>query len=344
MDSLDQARDYAIAVGALLDKHKIPPTPENYLLWYTYVSRRNMHLRKDIDALIAKGATFTDEVNQELHANFLSFEADSEGLYQASDRISSILTKALGQLHDASNGQAVFGDQLDDFSKELNKNKALGALAKAVDLIVVETRQTVTRSREIESELRDATSEISTLKQNLENARKEAMTDPLTGIANRKSFDHFLREGTIQALQEGERCSLLMIDIDHFKKFNDNFGHQIGDEVLKLVARTLVSCVKGRDTPARFGGEEFAIILPDTRLEGATQLAQQICRTIAGRKLINKSTGKELCGITVSLGVAEYILGESIESLIERTDQGLYRAKENGRNRVEEAPSEMISV
>jgi diguanylate cyclase len=135
--------------------------------------------------------------------------------------------------------------------------------------------------------------------------------------------------------------SLLIADIDHFKKFNDTFGHQVGDKVLRTVGRSLKDGVKGRDTAARYGGEEFAVILPQTPMSGALAVAEQIRGGLAGRKLVDKRSGDDYGRVTLSIGAAEYRSGESAADLIGRADAALYRAKENGRNRVEpEEPAE----
>jgi diguanylate cyclase len=125
-----------------------------------------------------------------------------------------------------------------------------------------------------------------------------------------------------------------MIDIDHFKKFNDTYGHLIGDEVLRVVARLLRENVKGRDTPARYGGEEFAVILPQTSLNHAAKLAEQIRNTLASRKVHDKRTDASYGTLTVSIGAAKFQPGEPLDPLVQRADQALYRAKNQGRNRV----------
>ena len=142
-----------------------------------------------------------------------------------------------------------------------------------------------------------------------------------------------LRELMTAANVEPKPLALIMIDIDHFKKFNDNYGHQIGDQVLKLVGRTLTDCVRGQDVAARFGGEEFAIILPNTNLDGAYVVAENIRNNVAAKKITRRSTGDSLGQITLSLGIAMFRRGEEPEQFLRRADEGLYLAKGAGRNR-----------
>jgi diguanylate cyclase len=134
--------------------------------------------------------------------------------------------------------------------------------------------------------------------------------------------------------EDGEAVTLLLCDIDHFKNFNDTWGHQTGDQVLRLVAHCLSENVKGRDTAARYGGEEFAVLLRGTGLEAATMVANQIRTTVETKKLVKKSTGDILGAITISIGVAQFAPGETAESAIRRADSCLYGAKHSGRNLV----------
>ena len=166
------------------------------------------------------------------------------------------------------------------------------------------------------------------------------MTDGLTGIGNRKFLDIRLRDEVMVAMESGEPLCVILSDIDHFKKFNDTYGHTIGDEVLKLAASVMKDSVKDQDTPTRYGGEEFCIVLPRTLLTNAVKLADNLRATLAKRGLSNKKTGESYGRITLSLGVAMYRPGESIDNLLKRADEALYRAKDNGRNRVECEPSE----
>jgi diguanylate cyclase len=184
----------------------------------------------------------------------------------------------------------------------------------------------------LESELQRSSEQVNDLKSKLDDVRKESLTDPLTCVANRKAFDMALDEALASALDKGEPVSLLMCDIDFFKRFNDNWGHQTGDQVLRLVANCLSDNIKGKDTAARYGGEEFTVILRDTVLVDAIHVANQIRAIVESKKLIKKSTGDVLGTITISIGVAQFAAGENAETLVRRADACLYGAKHAGRN------------
>jgi diguanylate cyclase len=190
------------------------------------------------------------------------------------------------------------------------------------------------RSDLLNLKLTQSAQTIGKLKANLEDIRRDAMTDGLTGIANRKLLDASLREAGIKAVEDGQPLTLLMLDIDHFKKFNDTWGHQTGDEVLKLVAHTLKETVKGQDLVARYSGEEFVIVLPGTSLDDAIVVGDNIRRAFERRRIVRKGSSDQIGGITLSVGAASYEYGEPMANLVQRADAALYRAKRDGRNRV----------
>jgi diguanylate cyclase len=135
-------------------------------------------------------------------------------------------------------------------------------------------------------------------------------------------------------METGEPLSILLIDIDHFKQFNDNFGHGVGDQVLRLMANALRERVREQDLPARYGGEELVAVLPGTELGVCKAVAERIRKSVAKCRITRRSTGELLPAITVSIGVAQFRPGESMAQLIERCDGALYLAKRIGRNRV----------
>ena len=259
---------------------------------------------------------------------------ESEKILETSKKIESTVDQVLTSITEARTDAAEYGDQLQSLTTQI-PGKDGQDIKKLVRGLLDETQRMADRNQALEGRLKESSSQITELKNNVESYRQQAMTDALTGLANRMHFDLRLRECTDTAAANGEPVCLLMIDVDFFKNFNDRFGHQVGDQVLRLVAQTMRNGVKGRDLVARYGGEEFAVILPHTRLDDAANVADQLRDSMASKKLVRKNSKSDLGTVTLSVGVSAYRHGENIADLISRADQAVYVAKRNGRNRVE---------
>jgi diguanylate cyclase len=203
-----------------------------------------------------------------------------------------------------------------------------------VESLVATATEMKQSNQALEQRLNASREEINQLQENLEVVRTESLTDPLTGLANRKNFDTQLLKAIEESAERSEPLSLVMMDVDHFKAFNDTWGHLTGDQVLRLVAMSLKQNVKGQDLAVRYGGEEFAVVLPNTVLRSALTVADHIRRAVMSKELLKRSTGQNLGRVTISLGVATLRKGDNASSLIARADACLYAAKRNGRNRV----------
>ena len=241
----------------------------------------------------------------------------------------------MSQLLDALGitGQNVAGydEILAQFSDHLGSAE-FAEIGNLITSLLNETQTVRAKNQRLEASLETSSIEIKDLRRNLASVRKEALTDPLTDIGNRKYFDLSLIEWMRHAERNSEPLCLLMLDIDHFKKFNDTYGHPLGDQVLKLVAATIGECVKGRDVVARYGGEEFSVILPKTGLDSACTVGDQIRLAVASKEVTKKSTGETLGQITLSVGAAQLRSREEPVEIIIRADEALYAAKQKGRN------------
>ena len=172
------------------------------------------------------------------------------------------------------------------------------------------------------------------LRDNLDHSLELAVTDQLTGLHNRRYMNGQLEALVKRASLGGDPVAALLIDIDHFKKINDGYGHDVGDEVLQEFAVRLASNVRAIDLPCRYGGEEFVVVMPDTKLEDAERIAERIRLHVAGSPFRVKG-GSDLLTVTISIGVAATIgLDDRPEALLKRADEGVYEAKASGRNRV----------
>ena len=250
------------------------------------------------------------------------------------DKIAVSVGKIEEMLQTANVGADAYSNALEAFSGaiSLDDGKEVQAL---IAKMMQQTQEMQQQNNMLRDQLAHSSDEVKELRGNLESVKREAMTDVLTDIGNRKYFDIKLRELADKAMTEGEPVSLLLFDVDNFKDFNDSHGHQLGDQVLRLVARTLKESVKGRDVVARYGGEEVAVVLSGAGLEDAMKVGDGIRALVAKRRIIRKSTGEQIAAITISAGVARYRSGEPLSELIARSDAALYRAKDAGRNRVQ---------
>lgn len=332
-ETFEQAARFARDAFELMERKKIPINPPNFTIWYSYVSGRNPALRAAVDKLVKAKKEVTGEASAAIYQRFFGFEHESAVLNETAGRIEEELGRILGSIAEAGDGAAAYGKTLATFSGKLAGSGNARDITAALTGMISATREMEERNRALEGELDNSSNEVSRLKQDLEKVRHEAMTDALTGIANRKRFDEELKRCAARAAEERRDLSLLMIDIDNFKAFNDSYGHAVGDQVLRLLAATLTDCIKGQDTAARYGGEEFSVILPATDLDGARKLADKLRETISAKQLLNRTSGISLGQITVSVGIARLVAGEPLACFVERADAALYAAKRSGRNR-----------
>jgi diguanylate cyclase len=311
-----------------------PAHPRNYEIWYTYATGYNPTLNKTINEALAQNGSLSAADLDQIYHDHLSPD-------RLTDRIDSVGAKVVDEIEqvmamiDAAVGSASnYSESLADVTQQLGNAKDSKGLRAIVESLVVTTREMEQANQKLEVRLNASKQEIAQLQQNLEEVRHESLTDPLTSLANRKYFDMALEKAINDAHKSGQPLSLMLTDIDHFKKFNDVYGHLTGDQVLRLVALSVKQNVKGQDIAARYGGEEFAVILPNTALRQAVTVADHIRRAVMNKELMKRSTGEHLGRITVSIGVACLQPGEAAQSFIERTDGCLYMAKRAGRNRV----------
>lgn len=331
---VEQAMRYASEVLTLMSRRGVPPTPENYAVWYAYVTGTNGDLRRQVDLLIENDQEFDRFRSQSLFQDYVLPTMASSAIGGAADDLDSIVYRLTGMVGEAGEDAARYGEALTNATTNLDTAKGVAGIQSVVASLMAETKAIQEKNQSLQDRLQESADEIDGLRQKLEDSRREAETDGLTGINNRKRFDRSLRDLAAAAIENDTSLCLLMIDIDHFKKFNDNFGHQLGDQVLKLVAKTLTECVRDLDVPARYGGEEFSVILPKSDLDIAREIGDRIRVTVGAKRIIKRSTGEDLGTITLSVGAGKYVLGEAVTDLIKRADEALYLAKRSGRNQV----------
>jgi len=326
----DREQSLARAALDLMGECGVIPTPENFELFYAHATGEVSAVSHAIDEMLAQKKPFTPEILLELRTRTRAAAA----MEQVGEGMNSVIAGVMGRLNDAGRDAGRYSSRLSAATGELDADQSPDDLRKLVKNLLAATREMENRTSNLEKELQKSSDQVSDLRSKLEDVHKEALTDPLTGISNRKAFDNALAAAEAATTESDDPVSILLCDIDHFKKFNDNWGHQTGDQVLRLVASCLSENVKGRDTAARYGGEEFGVVLRGTALRDAMRIAEQIRHAVEARRLVKKSTGDVLGTITISIGVAQFAPGEKAETAVRRADSCLYGAKQNGRNLV----------
>ena len=308
--------------------------PRNYEIWYVYATGYNASLNKIINETLARNGKLTEADLEQIYDTYLSHIKTTDRIDKVGARVIGEIDDVMVLLTDALGVSASFDASLNGVTEKLS-NATSGEQIKAIaELLIQSTQEMREANKALEERLTLSKNEISNLQQSLEAIRAELLTDPLTGLGNRKYFDRMIDMAVQHALEHGEPLSLLMFDIDHFKSFNDSYGHLTGDQVLRLVGMSLKQTIKGQDITARYGGEEFAVVLPNTALRQALTVADHIRRAVMAKELKKKSTGEILGRVTISVGVSMLKPGDDTDLLIERADACLYAAKRNGRNRV----------
>lgn len=330
---IDASHNYVRMALPLMAKYNVPITPKNYAVWYRHVSGQDPSLSAVLQEMIDNERVFTEEINETLYWQYCAGR-DEKALKTIRESIQTILVTIINEVVDMSGQTQQYETVVFSSVARLSEDVSAEEIGNIVNEIIDETKEMVKVGKSLQKRLEKTHADLEKVKKEFEQVKIESLSDFLTGVPNRKSFDETLTKMTHQADIETSELSLLLIDIDHFKAFNDRHGHIVGDEVLKFVANKAKSILKGRDFLARFGGEEFAVILPETSLSGAKAAAENIQNFFAKAKLKSKVTANDLGTLTLSIGVACFRRGERLEALVQRADQALYFAKTNGRNRV----------
>ncbi len=338
----EQAAEYMRLAVPLMRKHGIAMTPANYAIWYEYVSGKNVALQDAVDEKLDEHGQLTEKESRELYERFFDREKDQAAVLEMRQDLKRVLGEVLNYVTASVANSQERTENLEHILNKLQPDMKREEVHEIIEEVLTETRLSMSSNELLTDRLNSTIAEIQALKQDLDEARREAKTDALTKLANRKAFDQILQKATEDADNRGLEICLIFADIDYFKQINDKHGHLVGDQVLKVIANTLKGAVKGRDLVARYGGEEFVIILLNTSLENAKKLAENIRAEMASKRIQRRDTREPLGKITLSMGVARYFPSEGPESFLQRVDRALYMAKRKGRNTVAEAPPPVI--
>lgn len=311
--------------------HPAAFNPLTYAVWYEFITGINPPLNKSLNDLLADGQQVTDDAIYELYQRHIA-----DGNLDAEQAFKQNMQKVLANLtlltEVTGNEAGKFNDGLRKHGEQLEQELDADMLRSLVCQITEETQVMRTSVESLQDKLHESKNEVDRLQQELLNARSEALMDPLTGVSNRRGFETQMKNLFANPEMQGKYFSFLLVDIDFFKKINDTYGHLFGDKVIRIIAEVLKAQVKGQDSVARMGGEEFAVILPDTPLDGAHAVAEHIRKVVEKGRIRRLDKDESVGGITISIGIAGCEVGGDWLAAIGRADEALYASKQCGRN------------
>ena len=332
---IDHGQRYAGArrVIDVLERFGAAPSPLNYELWLLYVADPGGAFAVEVDRMAAGGAGFTEAVSEALAIQFLPRHKLSEELHQTGEALALQLESMVTAVDVAQGNARTYSRALSDGALELERASDAASLRRLTVRLADATRRIELENAGLADLLARSTQDVRRLREHMEQVRRESLTDALTGLANRKAFDQALRK----VCKAGQPLALALLDIDHFKSFNDNWGHQTGDQVIRYVASVLARAGQHPRLAARYGGEEFAILFPGESEAHAADALEEVRRQIGTRVLKRRSTNADLGSVTISIGVAARQGEEPGDDVVGRADAALYASKRGGRNRLTRA-------
>ena len=250
---IEEVHGYVRLALPLMSKQSIPVTPKNYSVWYLHVSGANEELSRIIDGMLQNGERFSEEKNEALYRQFCA-EEDGADLRKVREDLQQVLLTILKEVTELTGQTEEYESFVSRSVNKLSEEASIQEIKNVISEIIDKTKTLGTFGKTVQHELRKTTEALEELKKDFERVSTEVIVDFLTGVANRKAFDHTIALCMDEAVTGNKDLSLLLVDIDNFKRFNDEFGHLVGDEVLKFVAKRIREMVKGRDFVARFGG------------------------------------------------------------------------------------------
>jgi len=341
MDDYKAITEIARKVIPFLSQKGIPLTPKNYRIWFEYFHGIMSDIKEILDDMLNRGIPFTTEKNEELYARFFERDIEKEDVEKmlseiaASEdirkKIENSIVKTIKDIFLSSESVGSYNEILHQHFKNMADVKSIDGIRFIVSSLIKETSETIKSNAKTHEELQNTVIELEEARKSLHEVQMEARTDSLTGLNNRLAFDEKVKEEMERFKRYKIPCSVAMIDIDHFKKLNDTYGHIIGDKALVNVSKELKKNLRKIDFVARYGGEEFAVILPSTAIKDAVIVIEKMRQEIFDTDFLVKDKSVE---ITVSGGVKEFCDGDTIAKVIEKADEALYLAKNSGRNQV----------
>jgi diguanylate cyclase len=317
-----------------LGKRGVTLTPDNFKVWFEYRVGSDEELVNEIDELVASGKPFTEAINRHLYDKYFGTRKEERIVSEIQQATQKILHEVFEEILSQGNSTARYSGKLKEYSEKLKSAKELSEVKTIVEKIIEDTSEIEASSHAIQKRLKKATTDAENLRNRIEMSQREVLEikDPLTNLYNRKALDKKLKDLHNEFKNGNNVFSVIMLDIDLFKRINDKYGNAIGDEIIKIIASKLKECVKGRDFTARYGDDEFVILLPMTILENATILAENIRNAVFKKVFKLKKTGERIGVLSVSIGVSQIHSTDTTNSVIERAEEALNLAQNAGRN------------
>ncbi len=329
----NKAGEYLRLALGYLAKYNQPASPVNYTVWYEYVSGKNLKLKKIIDSSIESATPLTCQNMEILYQKFVA-DGDRIVISKLLTKINLMLREITGHVLETEGDLSGHGTTLRGLSEEIREVQDFEGAKQIVDQMVMETKALIKSGSKLQSRMKISSADLQQLYRELEKSQQEAHTDSLTGLINRRGLEKRFELERIRAKQNNLPFSIIMADIDYFKKVNDTYGHLVGDSLLRGISKILKKQLRRNDIAARYGGEEFLILLPETDLAGAGAVAGKIQKGLSTKEWKLKESGESMGSITVSMGISVYAMNELGETMIKRADDALYMAKNTGRNQI----------
>lgn len=321
-----------------MSKKRIPLSPNNYQIWFEYFRGNMPELKEHIDMLLEKGASFDEELHRKIYKKFLHRDVSAEeekkvaaeikAVKEANEASRNILKPIVKDLGGLSETSVRYSDTLNDMIDEAAELAETDDIEKIIKRLMDETSMMSSENDRINIELKKSTSQLEELRQNLKTAMVEARIDDLTRLPNRRALNERMSD-ELKNLKAKENSCVAIIDVDWFKRINDCYGHTVGDKALCAIANQIRETIRSTDIIYRYGGEEFAVIMPNTALSKAKKRLEEIRKGIENHEFLIRNIVEK---ITVSIGIAYIDPSGTIESNLETADDAMYLAKQSGRN------------
>ncbi len=321
----------------LMIKNQVPTTPTNYALWYTYVENSLPELNKELDKVVSDCGLCPPATGEALYKSYVASKQEKD-VQQLRISLEKLMTEVFHSMNDTLVNTSTFQDKIDKSFDNLlrveDEGLSFEEVMGLVRNLISESKDIRSTTQFLNSQLNTASKEIGELKSQLAEFQKDALCDGLTNLLNRRAFDKDLAT----YCQSQSVFCLIMVDIDHFKNFNDEYGHVFGDAIIRTIAKRLKGVCREGISAYRYGGEEFAFLVPEKKLRVAIRFAESVRTSLEKLSVKERRSGRQVGSVTASFGVAEFHRGELPEIVIERADRQLYEAKRLGRNRVMPIP------